>query len=122
MQGDTERRPAGLANTALACRCIRARKEGQDGAGMTGTVAKVKVIGRRIVEVDGLLDKAQPEVARVKSQVPDRITADRGHVMDSWHVWLLMACFPSFSLMRSKRRRTKQVGRFLKDADASIAR
>ena len=42
---------------------------------MTGLVAKVEVIGRRIVEVDRLLDKAQSEVACVKSQVPDRITA-----------------------------------------------
>src|ERR1700722_4167897 len=81
---------ARFADTALACGCVHPGEEGQDGAGMTGLVAKVKVISRWIVEVDGLLDKTQPEVARIKPQVLDWITADCGHMMDAWHGCLLM--------------------------------
>src|ERR1700722_10758371 len=81
---------ARFADTALACGCVHPGEEGQDGAGRTGLVAKVKVIGQGIVEVDGLLDKTQPEVARIKPQVLDWITADCGHMMDAWHGCLLM--------------------------------
>jgi hypothetical protein len=56
-----ERRLLGLADAATASRCAFPREEGEDGAGMAGFVAVIKVIGARIVEIDGLLYEAKPE-------------------------------------------------------------
>jgi hypothetical protein len=58
-------------------------EEGQDRTGLAGLVAVVEVIGAGVVEVDGLLDQAQPENAGVKVEVALGRAGDGGHVMDA---------------------------------------
>jgi hypothetical protein len=46
-------------------------------------VAVIKMIGGRIVEIDGAFDQAQAERAGVESDVAPRIIGDGGDVMEA---------------------------------------
>jgi hypothetical protein len=61
------------------------RKEGQDRAGVADLVAIIEMVGARIVEVDRLLDEAEPEGARIEIQVTPGVAGNRGHVMNAGH-------------------------------------
>ena len=60
-------------------------KEGEDGAGGSRVIAIIEVPGAWIVEIDGLLDEAHPQHARVEIEVARRRAADRRHMMDARH-------------------------------------
>src|SRR5215831_14612528 len=75
---------------AVASRCgMLPREEGEDRAGMALLVAVVEVVRAGVVEIDGLLDEAEPEDARVKLQVSGCAPGDGGDVMDAGHGELL---------------------------------
>src|SRR5262245_3992844 len=61
------------------------REEGEDGAGMALLVAVVEVVRARVIEIDGLLQEAEPQDARVKLQVSGCAPGDGGDVMDAGH-------------------------------------
>jgi hypothetical protein len=73
----------GFADTASAGRRSRPREEGQDGTGAAALIALVEVIGRRIIEVDRLLDKAQAEAVRIKIEIFQGIAGDCRHMMNA---------------------------------------
>ena len=58
-------------------------EEGEDGAGIAGLVAIIEVIGARIVEIDGLLDEAQPQHAGIEVEVARGRTGDGRDVMNA---------------------------------------
>ena len=78
---DGESRFGGLTTAAASGGDPFPRKERQDGARVTGFVSKVKVIGTRVVEVDGFLDQSQSQRLRVKMQIALRIASDGGNVV-----------------------------------------
>lgn len=63
-------------------------EEGQDSAGVAGLIAIIEVIGRRIIEIDRLLDEAQPEIAGVKAEIPDGVAGNRSDMVQSRHLIL----------------------------------
>ena len=77
---------------AAAGRRVLDREEGQDGAGAAGLVTVIQVIGTGVVEVDGLLDEAEPEDTPVEVEVAgdraregrDVVEAGCGHGDSSW--------------------------------------
>jgi hypothetical protein len=62
----------------------RELEERQDRAGSAALVAEVQVVDIGLVEVDGLLDQAEPEQARVEVDVARSIGGDRGDVMEAF--------------------------------------
>ena len=57
------------------------RKEREDGSRRAGVIAKVEMIGSRIIEIDGAFDEAQAQNLCVKVQVPLRIRSDCSYVV-----------------------------------------
>ena len=56
-------------------------EEGQDGAGRSGVVAEVEVVGAGVVEVDGALDEAEAENLGVEIEVALGVGGDGGDVV-----------------------------------------
>jgi hypothetical protein len=81
--GDPERGLLGLADAAATGRGILPREEGQDGAGISGLVAIIEMIGAGIVEVHRLLDEPQAQRPGVKVEVPQGVASDRGDMVDA---------------------------------------
>ncbi len=77
-----------LADTKAAGRNMIPREECEDGAGRTGFVAEIEVIGAGIVEVHGLLHQPQAEDARIEIEIALRRTGDGGDVVDTVGVGL----------------------------------
>ena len=78
-----KRRGVGLARARTAAADAGPRKKRQHGARRADAVAVVKMIGGRVVEIDGALNEAQAERAGVESDVAPRITGDGGDVMEA---------------------------------------
>ena len=76
-----ERRLRHLAHTGLSALCVGPREERQDRAGRTRVIAKVKVVGPRIVEVYGPLYKAKSHDLGIKVKVHLRVRRNRSDVM-----------------------------------------
>jgi hypothetical protein len=60
---------ANLSNPDAAGRGLLMGEECQDRAGAALMVAEIQMMGARIVEVDRLLDQAQPENVAVKGEI-----------------------------------------------------
>ena len=60
---------AGLAGAAAAGRHMLPGEEREDGAGRALLVAEVEVVGARVVEVDGALEKAQAQDLGVEVEI-----------------------------------------------------
>ena len=58
-------------------------EKGHDTAGIAGIIAIVKMIGERIVKIDGLFDHAQPENAGIKIDILLGIAGHGSDVMDA---------------------------------------
>jgi hypothetical protein len=67
----------------VARRCAGELEEGQDRAGRAALVAEVQVVDVGLVEVDRLLDEAQPEQARVEVDVAWSVAGDGGDVVQA---------------------------------------
>src|SRR3954471_8116125 len=72
-----------LSSSARSATRARPREKGQDSSGRPNVIAKIEMIGTRIVEVDGAFDQAKPEELGIKIQIALRITGNRGDVMDT---------------------------------------
>src|SRR6476620_943689 len=73
------------AETAATGGSMLPRKERQNCPGASCLVAIIEVIGAGIIEVHRLLDKAQPQRARVEVEISGRLARYRGYVMDASH-------------------------------------
>src|SRR5271169_6580862 len=82
-RGNPEGSLLGLTDASAAGRCAFPREEGEDGAGMAGFVAVIEVIGTRIVEIDGLLDEAEPKRPSIKVVISQGVTGYCRHMMDA---------------------------------------
>jgi hypothetical protein len=56
-------------------------KKRQEGARLSQSVTVVKVVGARIIEIDGQLDKPKPENPRIEIEVLLGGSANRRHVV-----------------------------------------
>src|ERR1700744_2452901 len=82
--GDRKRRGDGLTCASPTLRSAGPGEKGEDSAGSADVVAKVKVIGFRVVEVHGPLDEAQTQDLGIEVQVALRIGCDRGDVVQAY--------------------------------------
>ncbi len=68
---------------------MRPGEEGEDGSRRPGVVAKVEVVGPRIVKVDGAFDETKPQHFGVEVEIPLRVGSNRCYVMQAdnrfWH-------------------------------------
>lgn len=78
-----ERSGGRLAGTDPPGDHLTPREEGHERARPPGVVAVVQVVGRWIVEVDGLLDKSETETADIEVNVGLRVSCDGGDVMQT---------------------------------------
>ena len=83
---DREVGQRGLADAGAAAAHALPREEGHRRAGRAGRRAVVEVIDARVVEIDGLLDEAQPQHLGVEVEVALRRAADRGDVVEAFDV------------------------------------
>ena len=64
-------------------------KEGEDGSGRAGIIAKVEVVGSGIVKIDGAFDETKPQHFRVEVKIALRVGSNGGYVMQAndgfWH-------------------------------------
>src|SRR5262249_40620953 len=74
-----------LTDTRTSLHGVLPGEEREDRTGVADLVAIVKVIGRRIIEVDRFLHEAKPENAGVEVEVALRLSRDGGHVMNAGH-------------------------------------
>jgi hypothetical protein len=81
--GDRQREVVGAADPRMPRRRARPLEEGDDRAGCADLVAEVEVVAAGVVEVDRLLDEAQPEHARVEVDRALRVRADERDVVDA---------------------------------------
>src|SRR5262249_61420344 len=51
------------ASAAAAGRCVQPREESENSAGLSAFVAVIKMIGARVIKIDGFLDDDQAERA-----------------------------------------------------------
>ena len=91
--GDAEGDRVHHAGAGPATAGARVLEERDVGAGAALLVRVEEVVDGRVVLVDGLLDHAQAEHARVEVDVAGGIAGDAGHVVDSFetHCDLLVA-------------------------------
>ena len=80
---DRETRTDYLAGSAGPATRTRPRKKGDGRSRPSGPIAKLKMIGRWIVKVDGALGQAQAEDLGVKIHVALRIARDGSDMMNS---------------------------------------
>ena len=71
------------ADTRHPLRRARPLEEGDHRAGAADRVAEVEVVAAGVVEVNRLLDEAQPEHAGIEVDRPLRVAADDRDVMDA---------------------------------------
>ena len=60
---------------------MRPGEEGKDRPRRTGIVAKVEVVGSRIVKVDGAFDETKSQHLGIEVEIPLRIRSNRCYVM-----------------------------------------
>ena len=82
-RGHGKRRGIGLAGAGTAATDAGPGEKREHGAWRADAIAVVKMIGGRVVEIDGALDEAQAERAGVESDVAPRITGDGGDVVEA---------------------------------------
>src|SRR6202035_3891210 len=75
--------PRRLAGAAAAELGVRPGEEGEEGPRAPRLVAVVEVVAAGVVEVDRLLDQAQPEDAGVEVDVLLRVASDGGDMVDA---------------------------------------
>jgi len=72
-----------LTSAANPASRSRPRKKRQDCSGCAASIAEVKMVRSRIVEIDSTFDEPQPKQPNIKIEVPLRIARDRRDVMKS---------------------------------------
>ena len=73
---------------------VRPGKEGEDRAGRSSIVAEIKMVGARVVEINGALDEAEAQNIGVEIQIPLRIGSDGSDVVKTNNgTWHWVACF-----------------------------
>src|SRR5690349_20766652 len=87
--GNPERRFLRFTDAAAAGGGAFPGEEGEDGTGPAGLISIIEMIAARIVEIDGLLDETQTQIARVEREVLQRIACDGCDVMDARHLSFL---------------------------------
>src|SRR5277367_6172489 len=80
---DAEGGPGYFASAGEPAGGVRPGKEGKDGAGGSGVVSEIEMVGARVIEVDGALDEAQAENIGIEVQITLRIGGDSGDVVES---------------------------------------
>jgi|SRR6266404_5921916 len=86
IEGSLRNGEAGGDNLTVAARATpraRPRKECDDCSGSAGSIAKVKVIRRRVVEVDRAFHQTQTEYLSIEVEVTLRIARDGRDVMNA---------------------------------------
>ena len=78
---DAEGGVGDLTGAGVSAAGVRPGEEGQDGAGRSGVVAEIEVVGAGVVEVDGALDEAKAEDLGVEVEVALRVRGDGGDVV-----------------------------------------
>ena len=85
----------------------RPRKESQDRSGCSDGVAKIEMVGRGIIEIDGTLNEPQPEQADIEIKRPLRIAGDGRDVMKAHGEWPVPVPVPVGSPSNRYRRRSR---------------
>src|SRR5687767_10123789 len=78
-----ERRYGNLSASLPAASRIRPREKSEDTSRAALVIAKIKVIGGGVVEVDRALDQTQAEHAGIEIEITLRVAGDPGDVMNA---------------------------------------
>ena len=96
LRADAERDRVHHPRAGPAAAGARVLEERDVGSGAAGLVGVEEVVDGRVVLVDGLLDHAQAEHARVEVDVAGCVAGDAGHMVDAFEAHA--------NLLRARRR------------------